>query len=125
MNDPTHATSNTPGGRLLAAAAQMVAIERGDAEAAREFVYDGHVLVAVREGGETVWNLADQRPEVGPEDFSALRAALRQSQEGMAELLGVSVGTVRNWDQGRRTPRGPASQLIRVAAKAPGVLLDL
>ena len=105
----------------------MVAIERGEREAAAERVFDGPILVEVRERGAPVWRLADVRLDVADDapDFPALRRALRQSQEGMAALLGVSLATVRNWDQGRRAPRGPASQLLRVAARRPDALLDL
>lgn len=125
-DDPNAETyPDTPGGRLLAAAVEMVAIERGERAPAVERVYDGPVLVEVREHGESTWRLADVRLDVDPADPYAVRDGLRQSQEGMAALLGVSVATVRNWDQGRRAPRGPASQLLRVAARHPGALLDL
>ncbi len=115
------------GAALLEAAEEMVAIERGEREPAREHVFDGPVLVEVREHGEPVWRLADVHLDVSADtpDFRAIRGGLRQSQEGMAALLGVSLATVRNWDQGRRAPRGPASQLLRVAAKHPDALLDL
>ena len=115
------------GADLLEAAEEMVAVERGEREPAIERVFDGPVLVEVREHGVPVWRLADVRLDVSDSapDFSALRRALRQSQEGMAALLGVSLATVRNWDQGRRAPRGPASQLLRVAGRRPDALLDL
>ena len=115
------------GADLLEAAEEIVAIERGEREPAAERVFDGPVLVEVRERGAPVWRLADVRLDVSDDapDFPALRRALRQSQEGMAALLGVSLATVRNWDQGRRAPRGPATQLLRVAARHPDALLDL
>ena len=90
----------------------------------REVVYDGAVLLEVREAGEPTWRLAEARAE-DPSDFSAVREALRQTQEGMAELLGVKLSTVRNWEQKRRVPRGPGAQLIKVAACRPGALLAL
>ena len=37
-------------------------------------------------------------------------------------MIGVRVGTLRNWEQGRRTPEGPALALLRVAAKNPGAV---
>jgi putative transcriptional regulator len=53
-------------------------------------------------------------------------AAIRQraglSQTEFAAALDVPVSTLRNWEQGRRAPRGPARQLLRVAAVAPEVL---
>jgi putative transcriptional regulator len=41
------------------------------------------------------------------------------SQTDFAMMIGVSVATLRNWEQGRRTPEGPALALLRVAAKDP------
>ena len=39
--------------------------------------------------------------------------------------MGISVGTLRNWEQGRRKPEGPARVLLRVAAKHPEAVLDV
>jgi putative transcriptional regulator len=47
------------------------------------------------------------------------------SQDKFAALMGISVATLRNWEQGRRKPEGPARVLLMVAAKHPEVLLDL
>jgi hypothetical protein len=38
-------------------------------------------------------------------------------------MLGLSVGTLRNWEQGRRTPDGPALALLRVAARNPKAVI--
>ena len=54
-----------------------------------------------------------------PADVKKVRAALGQSQQEFALMIGVSVATLRNWEQGRRTPDGPALALLRVAAKNP------
>ena len=43
----------------------------------------------------------------------------------LASLMGINVATLRNWEQGRRKPEGPARVLLMVAAKHPEVLLDL
>ena len=40
-------------------------------------------------------------------------------------MLGISVRTLRNWEQGRRVPEGPAMMLLRVAEKHPQALLDV
>jgi putative transcriptional regulator len=40
-------------------------------------------------------------------------------------MLGISIRTLRNWEQGRRVPEGPARVLLQVAAKHPEVLLDV
>ena len=54
-----------------------------------------------------------------PTEAKAVRAKLGASQSEFALMIGVSVGTLRNWEQGRRTPDGPALALLRVAAKNP------
>ncbi|HAS54202.1 MAG: hypothetical protein A2X56_03480 [Nitrospirae bacterium GWC2_57_13] len=47
------------------------------------------------------------------------------SQEKFAILMGISTATLRNWEQGRRKPEGPARILLQVAATHPRALLDL
>ncbi|HXH06569.1 MAG TPA: NadS family protein [Vicinamibacterales bacterium] len=59
-----------------------------------------------------------------PEDVRAVRAALGASQDEFALLIGVSVATLRNWEQGRRTPHGPALALLRVAARNPRAVIE-
>ncbi|HUP61404.1 MAG TPA: NadS family protein [Thermoanaerobaculia bacterium] len=54
-----------------------------------------------------------------PEDVRAIRAKLRKSQDEFAMMIGVSVATLRNWEQGRRQPHGPARALLRIAAENP------
>ena len=53
------------------------------------------------------------------EDVRAIRENLGKSQTEFALLIGVSVATLRNWEQGRRVPDGPALALLRVAARNP------
>jgi len=52
-------------------------------------------------------------------DVKAIRDALGKSQSEFALMIGVSVSTLQNWEQGRRQPEGPARALLRVAAKNP------
>jgi putative transcriptional regulator len=54
-----------------------------------------------------------------PDDVKAVRATLGASQSEFALMIGVSVATLQNWEQGRRTPDGPALALLRVAARNP------
>lgn len=54
-----------------------------------------------------------------PADVRAVRDSLGKSQTEFAMMIGVSVATLRNWEQGRRTPEGPAQALLRVAAHNP------
>ena len=57
-------------------------------------------------------------------DVAALRARFKLSQAKFAALLGISVDTLQNWEQGRRQPEGPTKVLLRVAAARPDVLLS-
>ena len=57
--------------------------------------------------------------EFRPEDVRAIRTQLQKSQQEFALMIGVSVATLQNWEQGRRRPEGPARALLRVAAKNP------
>ena len=56
-------------------------------------------------------------------DVAALRARFKLSQAKFARLLGISVDTLQNWEQGRRRPEGPAKVLLRVVATHPETLL--
>ena len=55
-------------------------------------------------------------------DVPQIRKALGYSQEEFASLMGVSVGTLRNWEQARREPHGPARSLLLVAASDPAAV---
>jgi putative transcriptional regulator len=57
-------------------------------------------------------------------DIVALRRFAGLTQEEFAEALSISVHTLRNWEQGRRSPEGPALALLRVAARHPRVLRE-
>ncbi|MBU0561531.1 MAG: helix-turn-helix domain-containing protein [Bacteroidetes bacterium] len=57
-------------------------------------------------------------------DVKTIRAHYGLSQDKFAKLLGISAGTLRNWEQGRRKPDGPARVLLCVAAKHPDAILD-
>jgi putative transcriptional regulator len=59
-----------------------------------------------------------------PEDVRQIREDLGLSQSEFALLIGVSVATLRNWEQGRRRPEGPARALLRIAATHPEAMLD-
>ncbi len=57
--------------------------------------------------------------EIGPADVKAIRKKLNRSQPEFAAMIGVSVATLRNWEQGRRRPEGPARALLKVAEHNP------
>ena len=58
------------------------------------------------------------------EDIIALRKFTGLTQEAFSVALGISVHTLRNWEQDRRKPEGPALALLRVAARHPRVLKE-
>lgn len=64
------------------------------------------------------------RGELEPGDVAALRRFIGLSQAKFAEALGISVHTLRNWEQDRRTPEGPALALLRIAARHPNVVRE-
>ena len=56
------------------------------------------------------------------EDVSALRRFVGLTQTQFAQAMGISVHTLRNWEQGRRHPDGPAIALLRIAARHPRII---
>jgi len=84
---------------LVASVKEGGAILRGETEAARETEFEDPDVVAIRQ-------------EYG------------LSQAKFAALLGISIRTLQNWEQGRRQPQGPARVLLRVAARPPKAVLD-
>lgn len=58
-----------------------------------------------------------------PSDVKTIRNKIGLSQSAFAALLGVSVRTLQEWEQGRRAPKGPAQALLRVADRHPEALL--
>ena len=60
----------------------------------------------------------------GGDDIALLRRFLGMTQLAFSQALGISVHTLRNWEQGRRTPDGPALALLRIAARHPRVLRE-
>jgi putative transcriptional regulator len=57
-------------------------------------------------------------------DIVALRGFVGLSQTQFAAALGISVATLRNWEQGRRQPEGPALALLRIAARHPRIIRE-
>ncbi|HLB48211.1 MAG TPA: type II toxin-antitoxin system MqsA family antitoxin [Anaerolineales bacterium] len=54
-----------------------------------------------------------------------IRTKLQLSQAAFAGLMGVSLRTVQDWEQGRRKPSGPAIALLRIAEQHPEVFRQL
>ena len=55
-------------------------------------------------------------------DIVALRRFTKLSQKEFARALEISVHTLRNWEQGRRQPEGPAIALLKIAARHPQIV---
>ena len=62
--------------------------------------------------------------EIKPPDIRTVREKLKVSQNEFALMIGVSVRTLQNWEQGRRKPEGPAKALLRIALRNPRAVLD-
>jgi putative transcriptional regulator len=80
--------------KLVESLEQAVQIHRGEAKPSRQFVFKS-------------------------EDVREIRAKFHKSQAEFARMIGVSLNTLQNWEQGRRHPVGPARALLLVAARAP------
>ena len=85
------------------------------------------LVASVREGGTILRGLksASRTFDVDEQDVKAIRLRFGLSQSDFAAMLGISRGTLRNWEQGRRTPVGPASVLLQVAARHPEAVWDV
>ena len=59
-----------------------------------------------------------------PVEVKAIRARMKLSQQGFAALMGISPATLRNWEQGRVNPDGPARVLLQVVAHRPQAVLE-
>lgn len=84
---------------------------------------DGSIRRIIRRRDGTV-----EKDHVIPSEraqVAAARAATGLSQAAFASLLGVSVRTLQEWEQGRKAPSGAAATLLRVAARHPHVLKEL
>lgn len=77
---------------------------------------DGRI-VELRDGQE--FPLAPTMAFAVPPAVRDLRRRARLTQQQFAARLGVPVDTIRNWEQGKRLPRGPARALLAVIAHAP------
>jgi len=60
-----------------------------------------------------------RRFEMNAPDIRAIREHSNKTQADFAYMIGVSVATLRNWEQGRRKPEGPALALLKIVSKNP------
>ncbi len=84
------------------------------------------LVASVKEGGAILRGekAALRTFNLDPLDIKRIREGYGLTQAQFAAMLGISVSTLRNWEQGRRVPEGPAMVLLRVADKHPDAVLD-
>ena len=84
------------------------------------------LLESVKQGGEILKGkvAASREYDFSTPDVKAIREKYGLSQTKFAKLLGISPATLRNWEQGRRKPEGPARILLFIADKHPEAVLD-
>jgi putative transcriptional regulator len=84
------------------------------------------LVASIKEAGEI--KAGHKEPsrvyEIKPPEIKTVREKLHVSQNDFALMIGVSVRTLQNWEQGRRKPEGPAKALLRVAARNPNAVFD-
>ena len=85
------------------------------------------LLESMREGGEIL--RGERKPSrqfvvENKEDVQQVRQAFNLSQDTFAKFMGVSVGTLGNWEQGRRHATGAARVLLRIAIRQPKLFAD-
>ena len=62
--------------------------------------------------------------EVSDTDVVAIRRRTGLSQPAFARSIGIPLGTLKNWEQGRRRPEGPARVLLALIAKRPSIVQE-
>jgi putative transcriptional regulator len=84
------------------------------------------LIASVKEAGEI--KAGHREPsrmyEVKPPEIKTVREKLKVSQNDFALMIGVSIRTLQNWEQGRRKPEGPAKALLRVASRNPKAVFE-
>jgi putative transcriptional regulator len=105
---------------LITSVREGGSILRGEAQPARSFQ-----ATAPNEKSPNEKSPNAKAPQAEGPDVRAIRERYQLSQPEFAALLGISVGTLRNWEQGRRAPEGPARVLLRVAARHPQAVWDV
>lgn len=66
-----------------------------------------------------------RQPETAASFARRVRAQVHLTQAEFAARIGVPIETVRNWEQGKRSPRGPARALLKLLDQAPDVAFEV
>jgi putative transcriptional regulator len=100
---------------LLAAYANGAYIPSMDKKLFRQLVESMEQMAEISQGRRA----ASRTFEIDATSVKAIRAATGLSQPRFAAILSVDVATLRNWEQGRRQPTGPAKALLRAIRNDP------
>jgi putative transcriptional regulator len=84
---------------------------------------DGRIVEILPDGSERAIapRIGSNADSADAEYARSIRARTKLTQAQFAARIGVPIETVRNWEQGKRSPRGPARALLKVIDKAPDV----
>ena len=84
------------------------------------------LVQSIKEGGRILKGRAKPKRAFKYDelDVRKIRERLHLSQTKFSALLGISPATLRNWEQSRRKPHGPARVLLRIAEKNPKSVLE-
>ncbi len=84
------------------------------------------LLLSIREAGEIKEGKKEPARvfKIDAPEIKMIRKQLSVSQAEFAMMIGVSIRTLQNWEQGRRKPEGPANALLRIASKNPKAVLE-
>jgi len=80
------------------------------------------LLEAVEHASGNQTKIVVHKPK--PVDVKAIRKKAGMTQKQFSDIFGLSVGTLRHWEQGARNPRGPALVLLNVMDKNPKAVLE-
>ena len=86
------------------------------------------LVQSMREGGEILRGTREPSRQFvveNKEEVQQVRRTFHLSQDAFARFMGVSVGTLRNWEQGRRRPTGAARVLLRIAIRRPELFAEV
>lgn len=86
----------------------------------------GELVQSLKEAGQIARGerVASRRFGVDPLDVRAVRERTGLSQNEFASLMRVSVKTLQNWEQHRRTPTGPAAALLTIVSREPAAAMS-
>ena len=84
------------------------------------------LVASIKEAGQI--KRGNKKPSriftITPPSIKAIRKKLNLSQNDFALMIGISLGTLQNWEQGRREPDGPAKALLKIASKNPKAVME-